>query len=300
MSPIRHRHLDVDGVRVFYRETVPDAPDADSVPDRGEAPPLLLLHGFPSGSHQFRSLMDALGGRYRLIAPDYPGFGRTQAPDGLGCRFDWLADVMEGFVTRLGLPPFAMYVFDYGAPVGFRLALRHPEWIAGIVAQNGNAYAEGLSDWFSEHIALDPADPGAVAALRSRLTLERTRLMHLAGAAEPDLIDPDIWTLDQHFLDQPGHKDVVIALTFDYRSNVEQYPAWQDWLRKYSPPTLVIWGKHDPIFLEAGAHAYLRDVPDAEVQILNAGHFALEARLTEITPLIARFLDRLEPAPASR
>ena len=160
MTVVRHRHVDISGVRVFHRESVPDRPDA---------PALLLLHGFPSGSHQFRGLIDALGSRYRVIAPDYPGFGHTRTPEGFAYSFDRLADITEGFVARLGLTRFAMYVFDYGAPVGFRLALRHPGWIAGIIAQNANAYEEGLSDWFRGHIALRPQEPGAQDALRSRL-----------------------------------------------------------------------------------------------------------------------------------
>jgi pimeloyl-ACP methyl ester carboxylesterase len=287
MTVVRHRHVEISGVRVFYRESVPDRPDA---------PALLLLHGFPSGSHQFRGLIDALGSRYRVIAPDYPGFGHTGTPEGFAYSFDRLADITEGFVACLGLTRFAMYVFDYGAPVGFRLALRHPGWIAGIIAQNANAYEEGLSDWFRDHIALRPQEPGAQDALRSRLTLDGTRAMHVGGAADPDLIDPDIWTLDQHFLDQPGRKDVMLALTFDYHTNLEQYPQWQAWLRKHTPPTLVIWGKNDPIFPQAGAHAYLRDVPEAEVHILDTGHFALEDKLPEIASLLARFLDRLARA----
>jgi pimeloyl-ACP methyl ester carboxylesterase len=283
MTDVLHRHAEVDGVRVFFRESVPDDPDAAV---------LLLLHGFPSGSHQFRGLIDALGSQFRVIAPDYPGFGRTEVPPGFQYSFDRLADITEGLVASLGLTRFVMYVFDYGAPVGFRLALRHPEWIAGLVAQNGNAYAEGLSDSFSGLIARRRDEPGAVEAVTSRLTPDGIRAMHLGGAARPELIDPDIWTLDLHFLAQPGHTDAVLALTFDYHSNVEQYPQWQAWLRKHTPPTLVIWGKNDPIFPESGAHAYLRDVPEAEVHIFDAGHFALEEKLPQVAPQVARFADR--------
>src|ERR1700722_3889754 len=183
MTVVRHRYVEISGVRVFYRESVPDRPDA---------PTLLLLHGFPSGSHQYLGLIDALGSRYRVVAPVYPGFGHTGTPEGFAYSFDRLADITEGFVARLGLTRFAMYVFDYGAPVGFRLALRHPGWIAGIIAQNANAYEEGLSDWFREHIALRPEEPGAQDALRSRLILDGTRAMHVDGTADPDLLDPDI------------------------------------------------------------------------------------------------------------
>jgi pimeloyl-ACP methyl ester carboxylesterase len=279
-----HRSLDVDGVRVFYRE---------SVPERADAPVLLLLHGFPSASHQFRRLIDVLGGRYRLIAPDYPGFGRTQAPDGFTYSFDRLADVTEGFVERLGLSRFVMYVFDFGAPVGFRLAERHPEWIAGLIVQNGNAYADGLSDAARGFIALRPGEDGAEETIRGLLTLEGTRGQYETGVADTGAIAPDGWTLDQHFLDLPGRKEAQVALAFDYRSNVERYGAWQAWLREHRPPTLIAWGRNDPFFPEPGARAYLRDVPDAELHVLDTGHFALEDRLPEIAPLVAGFLDRV-------
>ncbi|MEU1185950.1 alpha/beta hydrolase [Streptomyces sp. NPDC005820] len=285
-SPARtlHRHLDVDGVRVFYRESLPDDPDA---------PALLLLHGFPSASHQFRRLIDVLGGRYRLIAPDYPGFGHTETPEGFTHSFDRLADVTEGFLQRLGLDRFVMYVFDFGAPVGFRIAERHPDWIAGLVVQNGNAYEDGLSDAARDLIALTPETPGAENAVRDLLTLAGTRGQYETGVPDPELIAPEGWTLDQHFLDLPGRKEAQSALLFDYRSNVERYDRWQAWLRKHTPPTLIVWGRHDPFFAEAGARAYLRDLPDAEPHLFDTGHFALETHLPEIAPLIADFLDRV-------
>ncbi|MFJ3307651.1 alpha/beta fold hydrolase [Streptomyces sp. NPDC086549] len=278
-----HRHLDVDGVRVFYRE---------SLPDRADAPVLLLLHGFPSGSHQFRRLIDELGSHYRLIAPDYPGFGHTEAPDGFTYSFDRLADITEGFVQRLGLDRFAMYVFDFGAPIGFRIAERHPEWIAGLVVQNGNAYEEGLSDAARGLLALTPETPGAEDAIRGVLSLDGTRMQYETGVTGPDLIAPEGWTLDQHFLDLPGRKEAQRALIFDYHSNVERYDDWQAWLRRHTPPTLITWGSHDPFFVEPGARAYLRDLPDAELHLFDTGHFALETHLPEIAPLIADFLDR--------
>ncbi|GAA4304310.1 alpha/beta fold hydrolase [Actinomadura luteofluorescens] len=279
-----HRHVDVNGVRVFYRE---------SLPEREDAPVLLLLHGFPSASHQFRRLVDVLGARHRLIAPDYPGFGHTRAPDDFTYSFDGLADVMEGFVERLGLTRFAMYVFDFGAPVGFRLAERRPERIAGLVVQNGNAYAEGLSDAARDFIALRPGAPGAEEAVRSLLTLDGTRSQYETGVADPEALAPDGWTLDQHFLDLPGRREAQIALAFDYHSNVERYGRWQAWLRRCTPPTLIVWGAGDPFFTASGARAYLRDVPDAELHLLDTGHFALETHLREIAPLVAAFLDRL-------
>jgi pimeloyl-ACP methyl ester carboxylesterase len=278
-----HRRLDVDGVRVFYRQSVPERPDA---------PVLLLLHGFPSGSHQFRRLIDVLGSRYRLVAPDYPGFGHTEAPADFTYSFDRLADVTEGLVRALGLTRFVMYVFDFGAPVGFRLAERHPEWIAGLVVQNGNAYHEGLSDGAREFVALRPETPGAEETVRDLLTLTGTRMQYETGVPDPAELAPDGWTLDQHFLDLPGRKEAQLALAFDYHSNVERYDRWQSWLRRHTPPTLITWGVGDPFFPEAGARAYLRDLPDAELHLFDAGHFALETRLPEIAPLIAGFLDR--------
>ncbi|MFB4302195.1 alpha/beta fold hydrolase [Actinomadura sp. NTSP31] len=281
-----HRYLDVDGARVFYRE---------SIPDRADAPVLLLLHGFPSASHQFRRLIDVLGARYRLIAPDYPGFGHTEAPDGFAYSFDRLADVTEGFVRGLGLTRFALYVFDFGAPVGFRLAERHPEWIAGLIVQNGNAYEDGLSDGARDFIALRPGRDGAEDTIRGLLTLQGTRGQYESGVADTAAVAPDGWTLDQHFLDLPGRKEAQVALAFDYHSNVERYPAWQAWLREHTPPTLIVWGANDPFFPAPGAHAYLRDVPDAELHVFDTGHFALEDHLPEIAPLVASFLDRMRP-----
>lgn len=278
-----HRHLEVDGVRVFYRE---------SLPDRADAPVLLLLHGFPSGSHQFRRLIDVLGSRYRLVAPDYPGFGHTQVPDGFTYSFDRLADITEKFVQQLGLDRFVMYVFDFGAPVGFRLAERHPERIAGVIVQNGNAYEDGLSDAARGVLLPDPQDPGTEAALGDLLALSGTRYQYEAGVADPELIAPDGWTLDQHFLDQPGRKEAQLALFFDYRTNIESYDRWQTWLRRHTPPALIAWGANDPFFIAPGARAYLRDLPGAELHLFETGHFALETHLPEIAPLIADFLDR--------
>jgi pimeloyl-ACP methyl ester carboxylesterase len=185
-----------------------------------------------------------------------------------------------------------MYVFDFGAPVGFRIAERHPEWIAGLVVQNGNAYVDGLSGMARDLLSLTPDTPGAHDAIQDMLTLETTRGQYETGVATPDLVAPDGWTLDQHFLDQPGRKDAQQALLFDYHSNVERYDTWHAWLRRHTPPTLITWGAHDPFFTELGAHAYLRDLPDAELHLLDTGHFALETHLGEIAPLIADFADR--------
>ncbi|GAA3095791.1 alpha/beta fold hydrolase [Streptosporangium carneum] len=276
---VAHRFVDVAGVRVFYREAGPV-----------DAPTLLLLHGFPSASHQFRRLIDALGDRYHLVAPDYPGFGHTEAPDGFGYSFDALADVVEGFVDGLGLERFVLYAFDFGAPVGFRLATRRPEAIAGLIVQNGNAYEEGLSDLARGFIALGPGEEEQVLGL---LTLEATRGQYEGGASDPEAIAPDGWTLDQHFLDLPGRKESQVALAFDYKSNVALYPAWQAWLREHRPPTLIVWGRNDPFFVEEGAKAFLGDVPEAELHLFDTGHFALEEKLPQIAPLIVDFLERV-------
>ncbi|WP_328970088.1 alpha/beta fold hydrolase [Streptomyces sp. NBC_00239] len=278
---ITHRHVDVDGVRVFYRETGP-----------ADAPVLLLLHGFPSASHQFRRLMDALGGEFRLIAPDYPGFGHTQAPDTFTYGFERLADVVEGFTEALGLTRFALYVFDFGGPVGFRLAERHPERITGLIVQNANAYDEGLSDAARELVARDRENPDDIDAIAGFLTTAGTRFQYETGTGRTELVDPDSWTLDQHFLDLPGRKSAQIDLALDYRSNVERYPAWQSWLRAHRPPALILWGEGDPFFTPPGARAYLRDLPDAALHLFPTGHFALEEHLPEIAPLIADFLRR--------
>ncbi|WP_412542652.1 alpha/beta hydrolase [Longispora sp. K20-0274] len=272
---IAHRFVEVDGVRVFYRETGP-----------ADAPVLLLLHGFPSASHQFRGLMGALGDRYRMIAPDLPGFGRTETPEGFPFTFDRLADITEGFVKELGLERFHVYGFDYGLPTALRLAGRLPERIAGLVAQNGNAYDDGLSEMARGLLTATPDQ------IRPVLEPEGVRGQYLAGVADPAAIDPDSWLLDQHHLDLPGRRDIQIALALDYASNVALYPAWQAWLRAHQPATLVLWGTGDPFFLVPGAHAYLRDLPDAELHLFDTGHFALEEKLSEIAPLIARFLER--------
>ncbi|MFJ9367413.1 alpha/beta fold hydrolase [Nocardia sp. NPDC101769] len=288
LPTVRHGRLEVDGVEVFYRE---------SAPARADAPVLLLLHGFPTASHQFRRLIDALGDRYRLIAPDYPGFGNTVAPADFDYSFDRLADITEGFVQRLGLTSFAMYIFDFGAPIGLRLATRHPEWITGLIVQNGNAYEAGLSEAAQGFVALRPDHEGDEEVIRGLLTLEGTRGQYETGVADPALLDPDAWTLDQHYLDLLGRKEAQVALAFDYKSNVARYPEWQSWLRTYTPPTLITWGANDPFFPAVGARAYLADLPDAELHLFDTGHFALETHVSEIAGLIADFLDRL-PTPA--
>lgn len=284
---LRHRKVAVDGVKVFYREGGPVG-----------APTLVLLPGFPAASYQYVSLMRLLADRVHVVSPDYPGFGYSDAPksstDGgsFAYTFDHLADVVDGFLDRVGVDRYFVYMFDFGAPVGFRLALRHPERIRGVISQNGNAYEEGLGP------NMQPLKPywadraGHVGDVRGALTLAASRAAHLEGAADPELIDPDTWTLDQHWLDAPGRAQPMLDLFYDYQANVAQYPRWQEWLRARRPPVLLPWGRNDGYFPAAGARAYLKDVPDAELHLLDAGHFALDDHLDEIAALVAGFIDR--------
>ena len=290
---VTHTHVDVDGIDVFVREAGP--PDA---------PVLLLLHGFPSASHQFRRLLDVLGTRYRVVAPDYPGFGHsaTPVPASLGgpfaYTFDRLADVTERLLDRLGLDRVVLYAFDYGGPVGLRLATRRPTAIAGLVLQDANAYEEGLSPEARAYVALTPETPGATDTIRGLFALDGIRDQYLGGAGDPAAVPPDGWVLDQALLATPERQQLQLDLAFDYHSNVALYPEWQAWLRAWRPPTLVLWGRNDPFFLPAGAEAYRRDVPDAEVHVLESGHFALEDRLPEVVPLVAAFVERAWARPA--
>jgi pimeloyl-ACP methyl ester carboxylesterase len=290
---IEHRSVRIDGVEIFYRETGPR-----------HALPLLLLHGFPSASHQFRRLMDALGTRFRLIAPDYPGFGHSDAPapsragGGFRYSFEHLADYMGRFCDVLGLTRCALYMFDFGGPVGFRLAVRHPGRIAGLIVQNANAYEEGLSDAARKFIALRPDQEGAVSQVLSIMSGDFTRQQYVGGTERPELVAPESWTLDQHFLELPGRKDIQVELAFDYKENVAAYPAWQDYLRRHRPPMLIVWGSNDPFFTPAGARAYLRDVPAAQLHLFQTGHFALEEKLPQIAPLVAGFLLALQRGEA--
>lgn len=272
---ITHGFVTAAGAQVFYRETGP-----------AHGIPVLLLHGFPSSSHQFRRLMDALGSEYRLIAPDYPGFGHTQVPDDFTCTFERLTDVIEAFVLAKGLERLVLYAFDFGGPVGFRLACRQPQRIAGFIIQNANAYDEGLSPLARDTMHSSPE------GLRDLFTLTVTRSQYETGAGRRELLSPDGWTLDQHFLDLPGRQRALGSLILDYPSNVRQYPEWQEWLRAHRPPALILWGRGDVFFTEAGARAYLRDLPQAELHLFDTGHFALEECLPAIAPLIADFLKR--------
>jgi pimeloyl-ACP methyl ester carboxylesterase len=280
-TPVTYGTERVGSTTVFFREAGP--PDA---------PVLLLLHGFPSSSHQYRALIDELAAELHVVAPDYPGFGFSEAPAHFEYTFDRLAEVIEAFCVQRGLTSFFVYMFDFGAPVGFRLALRHPQWIAGIVTQNGNAHEQSIAPDIAAMIRLDArtAPDEAEQSRRGALTLQATKAQYLDGAAHPERIAPEAWLLDQHFLDRPERALAMLSLMDDYKTNVAAYPTWQRFLRERHPPTLIVWGKNDPIFLEVGAHAWKRDVPDAELHLLDGGHFALEEHAATVAALIRRFV----------
>jgi pimeloyl-ACP methyl ester carboxylesterase len=287
---VHYRSVQVDGVRIAYREAGPR-----------EAPVLLLLHGFPTSSRMFRNLIPALADRYRLIAPDYPGFGASEAPDHVrfAYSFEHLASVMDDFARQVGATRYALYVQDYGAPIGFRLAVRHPERITALIVQNGNAYEEGLSPfWTPLKAAWADPSPANRAALRAGLTLEATRSQYLGGVADPSHIDPENWMIDHALMQRPGVDEIMLDLFVDYGANVAAYPGFHRFFRERKPPTLIVWGRNDEIFPVAGARAYLRDLPDAELHLLDSGHFALEDKGPEIAELIRGFLARKLP-PAS-
>jgi pimeloyl-ACP methyl ester carboxylesterase len=279
-----YRTASVDGLKVFYRE----AGDP-------KLPTVLLLHGFPTSSHMFRDLIPALADRYHVIAPDLPGFGFTESPDRAGFKytFDHLAEVMERFTEVLELDRYALFVFDYGAPVGFRLAVRHPERITALISQNGNAYVEGLSEgWNPIQAYWKDRSPENRAALRAFLKPETTQWQYTHGVSNPESLSPDAWTLDSALLARPGNDEIQLDLFGDYQSNVALYPKFQEYIRTRRPPLLAVWGKNDPFFLPAGAQAFKRDNADAEIHLLDAGHFALESRGPEIAVLVRDFLSR--------
>ena len=275
----------VDGVNLFYREAGP-----------ADGPVVLLLHGFPTSSLMYRELIPRLASRYRVIAPDLPGFGFTEVPAERKYEYTFgsLATTIDAFVEKLGLTRFAIYVFDYGAPVGFRLALKHPERIAAIVSQNGNAYEEGLGEaaWNPVQRYWNAPTQENRDALRAFLTLESIRWQYTHGVPTPERVAPETWTLDAALIARPGNAEIQLDLFGDYASNVKLYPEFQRYLRENHPPLLAIWGKHDPFFVPAGAEAYRRDVPKATVTLLEAGHFALETHVDEIATAMDAFLKR--------
>jgi pimeloyl-ACP methyl ester carboxylesterase len=276
------RRAEIDEVSVFYREA--------GDPER---PAILLLHGFPSSSHQFRDLIPPLADRYRVIAPDLPGFGFTTMPEGFDYSFASLARTMAAFTDVIGLERYAIYIFDYGAPVGLRLALDRPDAVTAIISQNGNAYEEGLSDGWAQTRAYW-ADPSWAnrEVMRGMLTLESVRWQYTHGAPAETQVAPETYWLDHALLSRPGNDDIQLHLIADYASNVALYPRFHAYFRDRRPPLLAAWGANDPFFLPAGAEAFRRDLPDAEVHLLEAGHFALETHGREIFDLMQDFLDR--------
>jgi pimeloyl-ACP methyl ester carboxylesterase len=280
---IRYLRQSVGDVNVFYREAGPKT-----------APTILLLHGYPTAGHMFRDLIPKLADRFRLVAPDLPGFGQTKSPprDKFDYTFDNLASVMDGFVRAIGLRRYAIYLFDYGAPTGMRLALAHPERVTALISQNGNAYEEGLGPMWAlfQKYWNDPS-PENREACRVTLTPEVTKSQYTTGTDE-ELLSPDGYELDIAYLARPGNDEIQLDFIYDYRTNVAAYPTWQGYLREKKPPTLVVWGKNDPFFLPPGAQAFRHDLPDAEVSFVDAGHFALETRAGEIADRIRDFLDR--------
>jgi pimeloyl-ACP methyl ester carboxylesterase len=283
MTTINYRKVDVDGLKVFYREA-----------GRAEARTLLLLHGFPTASHMFRNLMPQLAGEFHVIAPDLPGFGQSDMPsrEKFNYTFDNIARVIDRFTEVVGLNRFAVYLFDYGAPTGFRLATSHPERIAAIISQNGNAYEEGLSEgWNPIRAYWRDASESNRKALRTFLSPETTIWQYTHGVPDTTLVSPDGYSLDNFYLARSGADEIQLDLFGDYKSNVELYPAFQDYFRKHKPPLLAVWGKNDPFFLPAGANAFRRDIPNADVRFFDTGHFALETHYDEIGAAIREFLN---------
>ncbi|MFJ8158270.1 alpha/beta fold hydrolase [Streptomyces sp. NPDC094468] len=285
VSAVHHRTAVVDGLDVFYRE----AGDP-------QAPVVVLLHGFPTSSHMFRNLIPALADRYRVIAPDHIGFGQSAMPglDRFPYTFDALTDVTAGLLAQLGVDRFALYVQDYGAPIGWRLALRNPDRVTAIVTQNGNAYEEGFVKPFWDEVFAytDAPGPATEAAMRGALTLESTRWQYLNGVADPSLVSPDNWVHDQTLLDRPGNDEIQLKLFRDYPTNVDLYPQVHRYFADSQVPLLAVWGANDEIFGPDGARAFAQDLPDAEIHLLDSGHFALESHLEAITAHIRDFLAR--------
>ena len=282
MNATKYQTADVDGFKIFYREA-----------GAADAPKLLLLHGFPSAGHMFRDLIPLLADRFHIIAPDLPGFGQSDMParDAFTYSFDNIANVIDRFTEVVGFDRYAVYVFDYGAPTGFRLAERHPERITAIISQNGNAYEEGLSDgWNPIRAYWQEASQANRDALRAFLAPETTNWQYTHGVADTSVVSPDGQNLDNYYLARPGAHEVQLDLFGDYKSNVALYPRFQEYFRTHRPPFLAVWGKNDPFFLPPGAEAFKRDNPNATVTFLDTGHFALETHASEIAQAIRDFI----------
>jgi pimeloyl-ACP methyl ester carboxylesterase len=277
-----HKNIQVDGLNVFYREA-----------GLANAPTVVLLHGFPTSSHMYRNLIPALSDQFHLVAPDYPGFGNSSMPtvDEFNYTFDGLADVIDKFVQKLGLEKYSLYLQDYGAPVGYRVAVKHPERVQALIVQNGNAYEEGLREfWLPFKAYWRDRSEANTAALTKFLTLEATKWQYTHGVRKIEAISPDNWLMDQYLLDRPGNKNIQLQLFYDYGSNPPLYSQWQAFLRKYQPPMLIVWGKNDYIFPAEGAYPYQRDLKNIEFYLLDTGHFALEEDCDVIAGHMRQFL----------
>ena len=283
-NDISYHTAKVQGLDIFYREAGPK-----------RAPVIVLLHGFPTSSHMYRELIPELADRYRVIAPDYPGFGQSSAPANtdFDYTFENLTASVEGLLESLNISRYALYVFDYGAPIGYRLASRNPEKVSALIVQNGNAYEDGLQEFWDQFRRYwnDPSSENR-EALRPLLQLEVTQFQYLDGVPDASLVSPDNWTIDQARLDRPGNQEIQLDLFLDYRTNVELYPEFQDYFRTYQPPTLIVWGKNDIIFPVEGALAFKQDLPRAKIRLLDTGHFALETDVKKISSLMRRFLTK--------
>jgi pimeloyl-ACP methyl ester carboxylesterase len=275
----------VDGLDIFYREA-----------GSRDAPTILLLHGFPTSSHMFRNLIMRLSDKFHLVAPDYPGYGNSSAPpvDAFDYSFDHMAEIIEKFMQQhMQLERFSMYLQDYGAPIGFRIAAKHPDWIEGLIIQNGNAYEEGLKDfWIPLKAYWQDRSKENEETLRKFLTIDATKWQYTHGVRNIEAISPDNWLIDQPLLDRPGNDKIQLQMFYSYRTNPPLYPQWQEYFRKHQPPTLIVWGKNDQIFPADGAHPYKRDLRNLDFHLLDTGHFALEEDNELIAKLISNFLKK--------
>lgn len=284
LTQTQYKTVKIDNLEIFFREA-----------GNPENPTVLLLHGFPTSSYMFRDLIPQLAEKCHVVAPDYPGFGKSSMPDPkeFSYTFDNLASVVEKFTVAQKIDSYTLYVMDYGAPIGYRLAAKHPERVTGLVIQNGNAYEEGLLKFWDPIKSLWADNSEAnKAPLRGFLELGGTKWQYVDGTRNPEAINPDTWTIDQSYLDRPGNKEIQLELFYDYRTNVPLYPTWQQYFRDHQPPTLIVWGRNDTIFPAEGAYPYLKDLPNAEFHLLNTGHFALEEDGQQISNLMIDFLDR--------
>ena len=281
---VHHRTITVNDLDIFYREA-----------GNPDDPTVLLLHGFPTSSQMFRNLIPKLAENYHVVAPDYPGYGQSAMPrrDKFAYTFDNLSNIVDTFTQQLGLSSYALYLMDYGVPIGYRLAVKHPQRVTALIVQNGNAYEEGLREfWDPIKQYWTDNSPESRDALRDLLVLDATKWQYTHGVADTSLVSPDAWITDQYLLDRPGNKEIQLDLFYDYRTNVPLYPSWQAYLREHQPPTLIVWGKNDHIFPAQGAEPYKSDLKNLEYHLIDTGHFALETHATQIAELMRDFLDR--------